>query len=277
MLLKIGSRGQEVKLLQQKLNLSADGIFGIGTQSAVKRWQARNGLVADGVVGPKTWTKLTGSENTIIENNEPKNVVVINDNLKINNLKGVIPDEVISQIPSVISKFKINTKVRLAHFLSQCAHESQNFARVHENLNYSAKGLRRLFGRYFPGNLAESYAMKPEKIASRVYGSRMGNGNEASREGYKFRGRGYIQLTGKDNYRAFSEAINVDLITNPDLVATKYPLLSAAWFFNQNCLRKCDLGATREAILSVTKCVNGGYNGLDERIIYFKKFYKLLG
>jgi putative chitinase len=278
MLLRIGSRGDNVRLLQNKLGIEADGIFGRGTQAAVKRWQARNGLIADGIVGPKTWAKLTKSNSSIVENKKPiENIVINNNELNINKLIGHIPNEVISQISSVINKFNINTRNRLAHFLSQCAHESQNFQRVYENLNYSAKGLRRVFPKYFPNNLSITYAMKPEKIASRVYGNRMGNGNEASREGYKFRGRGYIQLTGKDNYRAFSKAINVDLISNPELVATKYPLLSAAWFFNQNCIKKADIGPTRNAILSVSKCVNGGYNGLEERIEYFKKFYKLLG
>jgi putative chitinase len=114
-------------------------------------------------------------------------------------------------------------------------------------------------------------------IASKVYGGRMGNGNEATREGYKFRGRGYIQLTGKNNYTAFGKVVNADLIANPDLVATQYPLLSAAWFFTKNKLNEvADKGATDKVVTSVSKIVNGGTNGLAERIEHFHKYYTLL-
>jgi putative chitinase len=192
-------------------------------------------------------------------------------------LKGVIPDSVISQIPDTAIKFNISTPLRLAHFLAQCAHESSNFSLVQENLNYSAKGLLGTFGKYFPTqSLAEQYQRQPEKIAARVYGGRMGNGIEETKEGYKFRGRGYIQLTGKDNYKSFSESINEDCVSNPDLVATKYPLSSAAWFFQKNCLPKCDAGATIAVVESVTKCVNGGLIGIEDRVKHFNEIYKLL-
>jgi putative chitinase len=196
--------------------------------------------------------------------------------IKLDKLKGQIPDSVLSQIPDTINKFQINTPLRLAHFLAQCGHESGHFKVVQENLNYSVDGLKKIFPKYFPENLSESYAKKPEKIASKVYANRMGNGSEETKEGYKFRGRGYIQLTGKDNYKAFGTAINEDIVSNPDLVATKYPLLSAAWFFSKNCLKKCDAGSTNEVITSVTKCVNGGTIGLADRIKEFNKFYSLL-
>ena len=104
----------------------------------------------------------------------------------------------------------------------------------------------------------------------------MGNGPEETKDGYKFRGRGFIQLTGKDNYTAFGKSINEDIVSNPDLVATKYPLLSAAWFFSKNCLKRCDLGSGEDAVLAVTKCVNGGTIGLAERSKEFKLFYQLL-
>lgn len=190
-------------------------------------------------------------------------------------LKGFVPKLVLEQIHDTIYKFGINTPLRLAHFLSQCSHESLGFKVVTENLNYSSQGLKKVFPKYFPGNLAESYARNPEKIASRVYGGRMGNGVEATKEGFKFRGRGYIQLTGKDNYSAFSKAINEDCVSNPEWVATRFPLLSAAWFF-QRCLTKCDLGATDAAVKAVTKCVNGGQIGLPDRIREFRHFYDIL-
>lgn len=196
--------------------------------------------------------------------------------LNIEKLRGKVPDIVFNQLPDTIDKFQINTPLRLAHFLAQCAHESIGFKATSENLNYSAAGLKKIFPKYFPQTLSESYARQPEKIASRVYGGRMGNGDESTKEGYKFRGRGYIQLTGKNNYIEFGKVINDDVVTNPDIVATKYPLLSAAWFFNKNCLKKCDAGDTDAVVTSVTKCVNGGINGLEDRIKLFKKYYSIL-
>ena len=196
--------------------------------------------------------------------------------MKLDKLKGHIPDSVITQIPEVMTKFGIDTPVELAHFLAQCGHESGGFRVVNENLNYSAKGLQGIFKKYFPTSvLAEQYQRKPEKIANRVYASRMGNGDETSGEGFKFRGRGYIQLTGKQNYTAFGKAIGVDICANPDLVATKYPLLSAAWFFSKNCLGRCK-DASDASVLAVTKCVNGGTIGLPDRQKHFKEYYHLL-
>lgn len=195
--------------------------------------------------------------------------------MNLNKLKGHVPDSVITQIPDVMAKFKIDTPLKLAHFLSQCGHESGGFKVVNENLNYGAKGLLGLFKKYFPNEAkAKDYERKPEKIANVIYANRMGNGNEASGEGWKYRGRGYIQLTGKQNYTAFGKAIGEDIATNPDLVATKYPLLSAAWFFTR-CLPKCT-DASDAAVTAVTKCVNGGTIGLPDRIKHFKEYYSLL-
>jgi putative chitinase len=199
------------------------------------------------------------------------------EGLNIEKLKGTIPDTVIAQIAETAKKFNITNNLRLAHFLAQCAHESGNFKAVSENLNYSADGLKKTFGKYFPGTLAESYAKQPEKIASRVYGGRMGNGDESTKEGFKFRGRGYIQLTGKSNYVKFTQFIGEDCVANPDLVATKYPLASAAFFFNNNSLWTiCDRGSSDEVVTSVTKRVNGGTHGLSDRLEKFKKYYSIL-
>jgi putative chitinase len=273
MLLKNGSKGEDVKKLQEKLGLKADGSFGPGTEVAVKKWQESNGLKADGIVGDSTWEKLFGSSVQAA----PVNVVPVVGEIKLEKLKGHIPDAVLSQIPDVIVKFNCNTPLRLAHFLAQCGHESGNFKAVSENLNYSADGLKKIFGKYFPGDLANSYAKNPEKIASRVYANRMDNGDEASKEGWKFRGRGYIQLTGKGNYTKFTKFIGEDCIANPDLVATKYPLASAAFFFDSNKLWSiCDKGADDATITAVTKRVNGGTLGLADRIKHFKEFYTYL-
>ncbi len=198
--------------------------------------------------------------------------------MDINKLKGHVPDAVIAQIPSVMSTFKIDTALRLSHFLAQCGHESAGFKAIQENLNYGAKGLLGIFKKYFPTEAkALQYERKPEKIANLVYGSRMGNGDEASGDGYKFRGRGYIQLTGKNNYVAFGKAINEDIAANPDLVATKYPLLSAAWFWSSNSLNAlADKGADDASVTAITKRVNGGTIGLPDRIKHFKEYYTLL-
>ncbi|WP_292926465.1 glycoside hydrolase family 19 protein [Nitrosomonas sp.] len=125
--------------------------------------------------------------------------------------------------------------------------------------------------------MADSYARQPEKIASRVYGGRMGNGDEASKEGYKYRGRGYIQLTGKDNYSKFAQTVSDDILNNPDLVASKYPLLSAAWFWNTRLLNQlADEGSSDDVVTKITKKVNGGVIGLDDRIKHFKNYFPLL-
>ena len=271
MLLKVGSKGNDVKKLQTKLGTTSDGDFGPGTEKLVKEWQTKNGLTADGIVGDGTWTKMFGS---VIKEDV---VIPTGSGFKLDKLKGHIPESVIAQIPEIVEKFKINTPLRLAHFLSQCSHESGGFKVFQENLNYSADGLKKIFPKYFPGNLSESYAKNPEKIASKVYGGRMGNGVESTKEGYKFRGRGALQTTGKENYKKLGDFLGVDLISNPDLVATKYPLASAAFFFNSNKLWSiCDKGADDATVTAVTKRVNGGVIGLSERIKHFKEYYNLL-
>ena len=198
--------------------------------------------------------------------------------MNLEKLKGHVPDTVIAQIPGVMEKFQINTPLRLAHFLAQCGHESGGFRLTKENLNYSAKGLMGIFKKYFPTEaLAKQYERKPEKIANKVYGNRMGNGAEATGDGAKFCGRGYIQLTGKDNYTAFGKSINEDIAANPTVIAEKYALLSAAWFFNKNKLHTmADGGATDAVVTSITKRVNGGTIGLADRIKHFKEYHALL-
>jgi putative chitinase len=278
MLLKVGSRGEEVKRLQAKLGLSADGVFGPGTEKEVKKWQMENDLAPDGLVGDGTWSKMFGESST------PKRVITEpspvpnGTGLKLEKLRGHIPESVIAMIPDTAAKFGINTPLRLAHFLAQCGHESGGFRATQENLNYSAKGLMGIFKKYFPTQaLAEQYQRKPEAIASRVYGGRMGNGVESTKEGFKFRGRGYIQLTGKENYTAFGKSINEDIVNNPDKVASDYALLSAAWFFSKNGLHKiADTGSSDQVVTQITKRVNGGTIGLADRIKHFKEYYSLL-
>jgi putative chitinase len=277
MLLKKGDNNEQVKQLQVKLHLDPVGNFGPKTEEAVKIWQAAHGLTADGIVGDKTWAMIMGEEQH--PQVQQQAVVVSNfTGLKLEKLKGHIPDAVIAMIPAVAQKFQIDSALRLAHFLAQCGHESGGFRLTKENLNYSAKGLMGIFKKYFPTEaLANQYARQPEKIANKVYGGRMGNGPESSGEGAKFCGRGYIQLTGKDNYTAFGKSIGEDVCANPQVVAEKYALLSAAWFFNKNGLHKmADGGSTDAVVTSITKRVNGGTIGLADRIKHFKEYYHLL-
>jgi len=277
MILKLNSKGEDVKKLQTKLGLTPDGIFGAGTEKKVKEWQSTNGLTPDGIVGDGTWSKMFPTTSTKPEIVKEDVVITKTSNFKLEKLKGHIPDSVIAQIPDTAQKFNITTPLRLAHFLAQCGHESGGFKHIQENLNYSADGLKKIFPKYFLGNLAESYARNPEKIASKVYGGRMGNGDETTKEGYKFRGRGYIQLTGKQNYTNFAKFIGEDTVANPDLVANKYPLASAAFFFDSNKLWAiCDKGADDATVTAVTKRVNGGVIGLSDRIKHFKEYYSLL-
>lgn len=170
--------------------------------------------------------------------------------------------------------FKL-TNNQAAHFFGQCAHESGNFKVFSENLNYSADGLTKIFKKYFPTVASTAgYARKPEKIANKVYANRMGNGPESSGDGWKFRGRGPIQLTGKDNYTAFAAAVGrPDILTNPDVVAGELAFESALWFFRKNnLLAIADKGVTDAIITQITKRVNGGTHGLDDRLKKTKQY-----
>lgn len=262
------------------------GKIGPGTTAGVKAFQKSKGLRASGIAGPTTLealqlarvpakTKPTGLGKTKLAR---LGLAGKGGGLKLTAIKGIVPASVIAQIPETATKFGITTNLRLAHFLAQCAVESGGFKATVENLNYSAKRLAEVFPKYFRTVSTAAYANNPQKIASRVYANRMGNGSEASGDGFKFRGRGYIQLTGKTNYVRFSKFIGEDCVANPDLVATKYPLASAAFYFNSNKLWAiCDTGASNATVTRVTRAVNGGINGLPERLKDFKKFITALG
>lgn len=166
-----------------------------------------------------------------------------------------------------------------AHFFGQTAHETGGFTVFTENLNYSATGLKTTFKKYFTTDAkAEAYARQPVKIASYVYGNRMGNGDEASQEGWKFCGRGALQTTGKSNYQAFSDSINKpEIMINPSLVATDFAFEAAMFYFDKNKLWDiANKGVNDETILSLTKKINGGTNGLDDRMSLTKRYYSWL-
>ena len=307
--LKQGSSGPDVKDLQQKLKdlgfdpNGTDGNFGPGTKAAVIAFQQSKGLQADGIAGPATMAALEAASGSGTDNSGATAVntgdagansggevsggsaagtaaataAANGPNLNLAALAGKVPQAVIDQIPEAAAKFGITTNLRLAHFLAQCALESMNFTAVVENLNYSAQRLLQVFPKYFKNVDVNAYARNPQKIGSRVYANRMGNGDEASGDGFKYRGRGYIQLTGKNNYQSFTNHIGEDCVANPDLVATKYPLASAGFFFDSNNIwAVCDQGASDAVVTSVTKKVNGGTHGLAERIQNFKIFMNAL-
>jgi putative chitinase len=189
-------------------------------------------------------------------------------------LVSALPPAAFKFMLQIVSKYNIDEPLRLAHFLAQIAHESGNFTAVVENLNYSSDGLLKTFPKYFKDRaIADRYARKPQQIGSRVYANRMGNGDEASGDGFKFRGRGYLQLTGKDNYKAFSAFIGQDCVADPTLVANKYPMDSAVWFFEVNKIWDiCDKGAGEDVVKAVTRKVNGGLNGIADRLQKFNLY-----
>jgi putative chitinase len=301
--LRQGSSGPDVRNLQQKLKdlgfdpNGVDGNFGPGTKNAVIAFQQSKGLQADGVVGPATLAALQltgGTANTSTANpsspapapSSPGSAPaaptptpsVTPSALNLAGLTGHVPAAVIAQIPETAAKFGITTNLRLAHFLAQCALESTGFTAVVENLNYRAARLMQVFPKYFRGVDPAAYANNPAKIANRVYANRMGNGDEASGDGFKYRGRGYIQLTGKTNYTIFSQFIGEDCVNNPDWVATKYPLASAAFYFNSNNIWAiCDRGADAATVTRVSVAVNGSPpHAVPQRLQNFREFMNAL-
>ena len=175
-------------------------------------------------------------------------------------------------LDQVLTRYEITTPLRQAHFLAQVAHESGCFRFTSENLKYTASSLQRVFGKYFPTPaLAQQYALQPQKIANRVYADRMGNGNEASGDGWKYRGKGRIQLTGKDNYEAYSKETGNDFVNNPELIGGTplWALDSAGWYWKK---RNINAAADTDDVKAATRLINGGYNGLKEREHYLQQF-----
>lgn len=176
------------------------------------------------------------------------------------------PEEWVDMLNKELTEYGITSNIEIAAFLAQTGHESMGYTRFSENLNYSAKALMNVFSKYFTYAEAHKYERQPEKIANRVYANRLGNGNEESRDGWRYRGRGLIQITGKYNYEKFFEAYGLNI--SPDEVATnkKYIILSAIWYWQSN-----NLGKYANDIKTLTRKINGGYNGLEDRKRLFEK------
>ena len=171
---------------------------------------------------------------------------------------------------SLFEKYGLTTKLRIAHFMAQIEHES-GLKPISEKLNYSAKRLLEIFPKYFKQTgIAIEYSFKPEKIANRVYANRMGNGNETSGEGWRYRGRGFIQITGKENYYRLANDTDLDCLKNPDLLLEEAnAMISALWFWNLKGLNKL---ADKNDIVRITKLINGGLNGIEHRKELLKKY-----
>lgn len=197
-------------------------------------------------------------------------------------LRKAIPDAKESSIEkyyepliAAMDYFKINNKKRIAAFLANLAHESAAFNTIEENLNYSAQRLMAVFPKYFRGRNLNHYHRQPQKIANVVYANRMGNGDKASGEGWKYRGRGLIQLTGKTNYQMLGDAIDADIVSDPDWILTpEGATISAGWFWNS---RKLNDLADREDLREITRKINGGYHGHDDRVRRYRHIRKVLG
>lgn len=186
-----------------------------------------------------------------------------------------IVDALVNSIDMLGSEYQIDTPLKMSHFLAQTAHESGGFRLMEENLNYSADRLIAVFPKYFRNIDARSYHRQPEKIANRVYANRMGNGDEETGDGYMFRGRGLIQLTGRNNYTLYAEENNLDLDSAVEYLTTpEGAVASAGWFWNRNDINEL---AEEDNVRAVTKRINGGHHGLQERIKYTDKFKDLLG
>lgn len=192
---------------------------------------------------------------------------------------GLVSDGILGRktIQAMRCVLGIQTDAQLAHFLSQVHHETGEFQADTENLNYSVQGLLKIFPKYFTEKKAREYAKRPEKIANYVYANRMGNGDENSGDGWKFRGRGALQLTGKDNYKLFAAHVkDINVMLTPDIVATKYYWQSALFYFTKNNLWGLMKGNDPESVKKVRKAVNGGYNGLQEVQELFVCYYNLI-
>lgn len=281
MLLKKGSTGDLVKKLQEKLGLTADGAFGSGTEAAVKDWQAKNGLTADGLVGEQTLAKLGISESAAASP-APQ---VPSGPVNFAALSGKVPASILALLPEAFAKYGIDTALEASHFLAQIAHESGEFTIKTESMKYTTP--QRIVD-IWPSRFnldgsggkknANEYARNEEKLAEAVYGGRMGNNNPG--DGFRFRGGGFLQLTGKDAYKGYAAYLGKSVEETADLLRSDnyYALDAALWEYciNMKLNAVASTGTSQDVVKKISRTVNGGLIGINERIEKFNKYYSLL-
>jgi putative chitinase len=279
MLLKVGSSGDDVKELQSLLKIGADGVFGKGTETAVKEFQAAHGLDADGIVGNGTWAALHVGAEPVVEATPGA--------INFNALTGKIPASALAIFPEAFAKYEINSPLRAAHFLAQIAHESGDFTIMTESMNYSTPArLVEIWPSRFSldgsggKRNAHEYVKNQEKLAEAVYGGRKELGNSQPGDGFRFRGGGWLQLTGRDAYKGYAAYLGKSVEDTADLLRSDkhFALDAACWEYcvNMKLNRVADQGTGDDIIKKITKVVNGGYIGLADRTSHFKTYYKLL-
>ena len=269
MILKIGSNNEDVEKLQKYLGLNPDGDFGSKTEKAVKDWQTKNGVIADGIVNESVWNKMGFVESSDV----------------YSKLKNAIPDRIFNIIKEPFNKYEVNSALRISHFLGQLTHESGDFSIKTESLYYTTPqrivdvwpSRFNLDGSNGKKN-ANNYIKNEEKLASAVYEGRMGN--IKANDGFIFRGAGFLQLTGKDAFVGYSKYINKDIEETANLIRTNdsYALDCALWEYciNMKLNKIADTGMSDDIIKKITRVINGGYIGLEDRIKKVNKFYALL-
>ena len=276
MMVQIGSTGDLVKKIQAFLGLTADGSFGPGTQAAVIAWQTKNGLTPDGIVGQSTLDKMG-----IINSTEP----IIIGPVDFSKLKGIIPDRIFAILPDTLPKYGVNTPLRISHFIAQVSHESDNFTIKTESLYYTTPSrIVEIWPTRF--NLdgsdgkhnANEFIKNEEKLSDAVYEGRMGDTQPG--DGFRFRGAGFLQLTGRESFTQYSKYIGKDIGETADLVRSsdQWAMDAALWEYSINMKLNlvADQGPTADVVKKITCIINGGYIGLDERQEYFTKFWNIL-
>jgi putative chitinase len=282
-----GSTGPNVFFLQQALGVTpSNGQFGPITEAKLREFQANADLTADGIAGPATWVAIHAaalvtaplkSSNSTGQGDEPLQMIDINILIAVASATPIADlQALVDPMSAACRRFDIDTPVRLAAFLSQCAHESGGFTRRAENLSYHAVRLMQVWPKRFPTlNIAQQFEMLPEKLANTVYAERMGNGDAASGDGWRFRGRGFEQLTGRGNYTRLANALGMHVDDAPDYVMTdEGACVSASWFWSVNNLNPF---ADARDISGLTQKINGGLGGIDQRVALFGLACKACG